>query len=65
MKFGEQLKTVRSSKGLSQSKAAQAIGCPTRTLQQWEQDRCSPAEWCQRLVLQALQTQTANIDLPA
>ena len=65
MKYSEALKEVRREKGLSQSQAAKALGCSKRTLQQWEQSRCQPAEWCQSLVLKELKGKHAIVDLPA
>jgi len=65
MKYSEALKEVRREKGLSQSQAAKVLGCSKRTLQQWEQSRCQPAEWCQLLVIKELKGKHTAVDLPA
>ncbi len=65
MAFSNRLKKARFVKNLPQSQAALAVGCPLRTLQEWEQGRAEPPAWCQSLVLKALGHRAKVVDLPA
>jgi len=42
MSFGSTLQDLREEAGLSQSDLAKAAGISTRSLQNWEIDRCQP-----------------------
>ena len=44
MQFGEKLRLLRSRKGWSQSKAAEAIGVSLRTFQNYESCRMYPKQ---------------------
>ena len=48
--FERAIKAWRAAMGLSQSQAAEALGCPVRTLQNWEISRTRPASTLLRLL---------------
>lgn len=68
-KIKVELRKWRSMKGLSQRQAADVLGVPKRTLQEWEQGRRSPrglarfALW-EKLKEQARQHRKSLIDGP-
>jgi putative transcriptional regulator len=50
MIINEQIRDLRKSTGLSQSKFAAHFGIPVRTLQQWEQGQSTPPEYIPRMM---------------
>lgn len=52
------LKELRKSIGLSQAKAAEFIGMPLRTLQDWECNKRTPPDYVLKLVIEKLKTYT-------
>lgn len=52
----EDLKKIRKVLGLSQTAAAEYIGMPMRTLQEWEGGRQSPPDYVMNLVIEKLKT---------
>lgn len=42
IKFAENLRTLRKSKGLSQSELAKMLGVDQRTISVWEIGKCEP-----------------------
>lgn len=58
--FAVRMKTARETAGLTQEQAARRIGCPVRTLQNWEQGRNSPAPYTAETALAALRQYAAK-----
>ena len=60
MKINERIRELRNKTGLSQSKFATHFGMPVRTLQQWEQGKCSPPESVVRMMAYILLLEERN-----
>lgn len=49
------IKDIRQTTGLSQSKFAEHFGIPVRTLQQWEQGKSSPPDYVANMMAYILE----------
>lgn len=48
------IKAAREAAGLTQAEVYEALRIPMRTLQDWENDRRTPPEWAERLIIKEL-----------
>jgi DNA-binding transcriptional regulator YiaG len=55
--WGQRLKAMRESKGLTQEEAARALEVPVSTIRNWEQGRTAPAPYVARLIMKLLDCQ--------
>ena len=51
----DQIKAARATAGLTQRQAAERIGVPLRTLEQWEIGRRNPPDYVLRSVIERLE----------
>lgn len=49
------IKAAREAAGLTQSEVYEVLRIPMRTLQDWENDRRTPPEWAERLIIEKLE----------
>lgn len=52
------IKDIRQTTGLSQSKFAKHFGIPVRTLQQWEQGKSSPPKYVANMIAYILKLES-------
>lgn len=53
--FAEKIKDFRTRNGLTQAGLAEILGCPKKTVQDWEQGRSQPKEWLQPIIIEKLE----------
>ena len=49
------IKAAREAAGLTQSEVFEVLRIPMRTLQDWENERRTPPEWAERLIIEKLE----------
>lgn len=49
------IKAARDAAGLTQAEVFEALRIPMRTLQDWENNRRTPPEWAERLIIEKLE----------
>ena len=49
------IKAAREAAGLTQAEVFEALRIPMRTLQDWENERRTPPEWAERLIIEKLE----------
>ena len=49
------IKAAREAAGLTQAEVFEALRIPMRTLQDWENDRRTPPEWAELLIIEKLE----------
>lgn len=49
------IKAAREAAGLTQSEVYEVLRIPMRTLQDWENERRTPPEWAERLIIEKLE----------
>lgn len=54
------IKEARKAAGLTQAAAAEFIGVPKRTWEDWEAERRHPPEYVEKLIIEKLQTLKAR-----
>ena len=48
------IKEARKAAGLTQREMSELLGIPMRTIQDWENDRRTPPDWAEKLILEKL-----------
>lgn len=54
MDFIQKFKSLRGALALTQAKAAEALGIPQRTIENWERGVNAPSPWIEKLILKEM-----------
>lgn len=54
MKFNEELKRVKESRGLTQEGLSEILKVPKRTIESWESGDRNPPDYVQRLIIEEI-----------